>query len=110
LTQIDSEPLRRWTRFSRAYHSQARIYRDVVVHGPPTTPRSKTGVTTVFNNDHDNTSKLGAGKDKEYIEGRRGKLLRPKGAPAVRPALLEREHDERPEPLRRSGGLRHARK
>ena len=39
-----------------------------------------TGVTTVFNNDHDNTSKLGLGKDKEYIEVAEGKLFDAKGA------------------------------
>ena len=43
-------------------------------------PGFKTGVTTVFNNDHDNSSKLGAGKDKEYIEVAEGKLFDPKGA------------------------------
>jgi len=39
-------------------------------------------VTTVFNNDHDNTSGLGAGKDKEYIETFDGKLFDPKGVKA----------------------------
>lgn len=61
------------------YHSQARVYRDVVVQVSDD-PTFKTGVTTVFNNDHDNTSKLGAGKDKEYIEVAEGKLFDPKGA------------------------------
>ena len=42
------------------YHSQARVYRDVVVQVSDD-PAFKTGVTTVFNNDHDNSSKLGAG-------------------------------------------------
>jgi len=54
------------------YHGEARVYRDVVcqisndrdfIHG----------VVTVFNNDHDNTSKLGEGKEKEYIETREGR-------------------------------------
>jgi hypothetical protein len=61
------------------YHSQARVYRDVIVQVSDDTA-FKTGVTTVFNNDHDNTSKLGAGKDKEYIEVAEGKLFDPKGA------------------------------
>jgi hypothetical protein len=43
-------------------------------------PAFKTGVVTVFNNDHDNSSKLGLGKDKEYIEVAEGKLFDPKGA------------------------------
>jgi hypothetical protein len=61
------------------YHSQARVYRDVIVLVSDD-PAFKTGVTTVFNNDHDNSAKLGAGKDKEYIEVAEGKLFDPKGA------------------------------
>jgi F5/8 type C domain len=61
------------------YHSQARVYRDVIVQVSDD-PSFKTGVTTVFNNDHDNSSKLGAGQDKEYIEVAEGKLFDPKGA------------------------------
>ena len=61
------------------YHSQARVYRDVIVQVSDD-PAFKTGVTTVFNNDHDNSAKLGAGKDKEYIEVAEGKLVDPKGA------------------------------
>jgi hypothetical protein len=61
------------------YHSQARVYRDVIVQVSDD-PAFKTGVTTVFNNDHDNSSKLGAGKDKEYIEVAEGRLIDPKGA------------------------------
>ena len=61
------------------YHSQARVYRDVIVQVSDD-PAFKTGVTTVFNNDHDNSAKLGIGKDKEYIEVAEGKLFDPKGA------------------------------
>jgi hypothetical protein len=61
------------------YHSQARIYHDVVVQVSDD-PAFKTGVTTVFNNDHDNSSKLGIGQQKEYIEVAEGKLFDPKGA------------------------------
>ena len=61
------------------YHSQARVYRDVIVQVSDD-PNFKTGVKTVFNNDHDNSSKLGAGPDKEYIEVAEGKLVDPKGA------------------------------
>jgi hypothetical protein len=61
------------------YHSQARIYRDVIVQVSDD-PAFKTGVTTIFNNDHDNSSKLGQGKDKEYIEVAEGKLFDAKGA------------------------------
>jgi hypothetical protein len=60
------------------YHSQARVYRDVVVQVSDDKDFAK-GITTVFNNDHDNTAKLGAGKDKEYIEVAEGRLFDPKG-------------------------------
>jgi len=60
------------------YHSQARVYRDVVVQVSDDKDFRK-GVTTVFNNDHDNSSGLGAGKDKEYIEVAEGRLVDPKG-------------------------------
>jgi hypothetical protein len=61
------------------YHTQARVYRDVIVQVSDD-PAFKTGVTTVFNNDHDNSSKLGVGKDKEYVEVAEGRLFDPKGA------------------------------
>ncbi len=63
------------------YHSQARVYRDVIVQ----VSEDKdfvTGVTTIFNNDHDNSSGLGVGKDKEYIETYEGKLVDPRGIKA----------------------------
>ena len=63
------------------YHSQARVYRDVVVQVSDDKDFIG-GVTTVFNNDHDNTTGLGAGKDKEYIETFDGKLFDPKGVKA----------------------------
>ena len=63
------------------YHSQARVYRDVVVQVSDDAA-FKTGVTTVYNNDHDNSSKLGVGKDKEYIEVAEGRLFDPKGVKA----------------------------
>ena len=61
------------------YHSQARVYRDVIVQVSDD-PTFKAGVTTVFNNDHDNSAKLGVGPDKEYIEVAEGRLVDPKGA------------------------------
>jgi len=63
------------------YHSQARVYRDVVVQVSDDKDFIG-GVTTIFNNDHDNTSGLGAGKDREYIETFDGKLFDPKGVKA----------------------------
>jgi hypothetical protein len=61
------------------YHSQARVYRDVVVQ-VSNDKDFVTGVTTIFNNDHDNTSGLGIGRDKEYIETNEGRLIDPRGA------------------------------
>ena len=60
------------------FHSQARVYRDVVVQVSDDKNFSK-GVTTVFNNDHDNSAKLGAGAEKEYVDVAEGKLFDPKG-------------------------------
>jgi len=60
------------------YHSQARVYRDVVVQVSDDRDFLK-GVTTVFNSDHDNTAGLGIGKDKEYVEVAEGRLFDPKG-------------------------------
>ena len=61
------------------YHTQARVYRDVIVQVSDDRDLLK-GVTTVFNNDHDNTSGLGIGKEKEYVEVAEGRLFDPKGA------------------------------
>ena len=60
------------------YHSQARVYHDVIVQVADDKDFLK-GVITVFNNDHDNSSGLGIGKDKEYIEVAEGRLFDPKG-------------------------------
>ena len=63
------------------YHGQARVYRDVVVQVSDDRDFLR-GVTTVFNNDHDNTAGLGIGKDKEYIETSEGRLFDPRGVRA----------------------------
>jgi hypothetical protein len=63
------------------FHSQARVYRDVVVQVSDD-PDFVEKVTTVFNNDHDNSSGLGIGRDKEYIETNEGRLIDPKGVEA----------------------------
>ena len=54
------------------YHGEPRVYRDVICQ-ISNDPDFVSGVTTVFNNDHDNSSKLGAGKDREYIETNEGR-------------------------------------
>ena len=49
-----------------------RVYRDVICQ-ISSDPDFIDGVVTVFNNDHDNSSRLGAGKDKEYLETNEGR-------------------------------------
>ncbi|RMF71999.1 MAG: hypothetical protein D6744_17280 [Planctomycetota bacterium] len=63
------------------YHQQARIYHDVIVQVSDD-PDFKQGVRTLFNNDHDNSAKLGVGKDKEYWETYEGRLVDAKGVKA----------------------------
>jgi hypothetical protein len=63
------------------YHSQARVYRDVIIQVSDDKDFI-SGVTTIFNNDHDNSSGLGIGKDKEYIETSEGRLFDPRGVKA----------------------------
>ncbi|MFQ6037540.1 MAG: discoidin domain-containing protein [Candidatus Aminicenantales bacterium] len=63
------------------YHSQARVYRDVIVQVSDD-PDFIEGVKTLFNNDHDNSAGLGVGKEKEYIETNEGRLIDPRGASA----------------------------
>lgn len=55
------------------YHSQARVYRDVVIKVADDADFI-AGVKVVSNNDHDNSAGLGVGKDKEYIETSDGRL------------------------------------
>ncbi|HWD93250.1 MAG TPA: discoidin domain-containing protein [Verrucomicrobiae bacterium] len=63
------------------YHSQARVYLDVVVQVSDDPTFSKD-VTTVFNADAQNELGLGAGKDLAYIETYEGKLIDAKGVKA----------------------------
>ena len=60
------------------FHSQARVYRDVVVQVSDD-PTFRSGVATVFNSDFHNDLGLGAGKDLNYIETYQGKLIDAKG-------------------------------
>lgn len=62
------------------YHSQRRAYHDVVIQISDD-PEFKEGVTTVFNNDFDNSSGLGRGMDHPYIESRFGLLVDARGTP-----------------------------
>lgn len=63
------------------FHNQARVYRDVVVQSSDDAS-FMTGVRTLFNNDHDNSSGFGIGKDKEYVETSEGRLIDGRGVQA----------------------------
>ena len=88
------------------YHAEGRVYHGVVVQ-LSNDPEFKTGVTTVYNNDFDNAHGLGG---REAI-GVHRRLPRPAdrrpqhearaGQRPLRSPLLQRQHLERHEPLRR---------
>ncbi len=61
------------------FHSQARVYHDVVIQISDDA-EFKKGVTTIFNTDDDNSSKLGKGKDLSYVETNNGRVLPANGA------------------------------
>ncbi|MGA2617229.1 MAG: hypothetical protein ABSF26_06420 [Thermoguttaceae bacterium] len=63
------------------YHAQARIYHDVVVQLSDD-PKFAQGVRTVYNNDFDNSSGFGIGRDKEYIDNHEGLLIDTRGVQA----------------------------
>jgi hypothetical protein len=63
------------------YHASARIYHDVVVQVADDAD-FVTNVRTLFNNDHDNSSGLGLGSDKEFWETYEGKLIAVDGVTA----------------------------
>ena len=83
------------------FHSQPRVYRDVVVQVSDD-PTFRSGVTTIFNNDFHNELGLGAGTRPELHrdlprqvdrrQGRSGALCAP---------LQQREHNQQAEPLHR---------
>jgi len=60
------------------YHGEGRVYHDLVVQMAEDKDFIE-GVQTVYNNDYDNSSGLGIGKDLEYIESFRGRLIDTKG-------------------------------
>lgn len=62
------------------YYATERVYFDLIMQVSDD-PGFKTDVTTVYNNDGDNSSAMGEGKDKEYVETYRGRVVRiPDGA------------------------------
>lgn len=56
------------------FHSQARVYHDVVIQISDDKDFKK-GVRTIFNNDDDNSAKLGKGADKAYVEVNHGRVV-----------------------------------
>ncbi len=63
------------------FHKQPRIYFDVIVQVADDADFTKN-VRTLFNNDHDNSSGLGAGTDLHYVETSEGKLIDARGVQA----------------------------
>jgi hypothetical protein len=63
------------------FHVDKRVYFDVVVQSA-NDPEFKTGVTTLYSTDYDNSTGLGVGKDKEYIETYKGRLIDTNGVKA----------------------------
>ncbi len=63
------------------FHSQARVYKDVVVQVSDD-PDFIDKVTTIFNNDTTNAIGLGAGTDPNYVETYEGRLIDAKGIKA----------------------------
>ena len=63
------------------YHLDARVYHDVVVQLSDDAD-FVANVRTVYNDDQDNSSGLGLGKDREYFETFRGRVIDCKGQKA----------------------------
>jgi hypothetical protein len=59
-------------------HRYIQLFRSVIVQVSDD-PDFKTGVTTLYNNDTDNSSGLGIGTDKQYFETRYGRVFDGKG-------------------------------
>lgn len=62
-------------------HRYVQVMHDVIVQVSDD-PEFKTGVTTLFNNDTDNSSGLGVGTDREYFERHYGRVIDGKGTKA----------------------------
>jgi len=83
-TYVELDPHKQWVQIDLGrereiqavciwhFHGEARVYRDVICQ-IGNDPEFGEGVVTVFNNDHDDSSGLGAGKDKEYVESNEGR-------------------------------------
>ncbi len=63
------------------YHKNAQAYIDVIVQVSDDA-EFKTGVTTLWNSDHDDTQKMGKGNDPAYVETNHGRVIDGKGTTA----------------------------
>ncbi len=63
------------------YHKQAQAYIDVEVQVSDD-PEFKTGVTSLWNSDHDDSSGMGKGSDPAYVETNHGRVIDAKGVKA----------------------------
>jgi hypothetical protein len=63
------------------FHRSPRVYHDVIVRVSDD-PDFIEGVKTLFNNDHDNSSGMGVGRDKAFVETNQGRLIDAKGVTA----------------------------
>jgi hypothetical protein len=60
------------------FHGEKRVYHDVVIQAADD-PDFIENVRTVYNNDYDNSSGLGIGRDLEYVENYQGRLINAQG-------------------------------
>lgn len=63
------------------FHSQARVYHDVIVQVSDDA-EFKKNVRTLYNNDDDDSAKLGKGRDLAYVETFQGRVIDAKGETA----------------------------
>ena len=60
------------------FHSQKRAYHDVIIQVSDD-PEFKKDVKTIYNNDYDESAKMGKGTDRPYVETRFGLVVDGKG-------------------------------
>ena len=75
-TRVEIQKIAMWH-----YHKEAQVYLDVIIQVSDD-PQFKTGVTTLWNSDHDNSSRMGKGDDPAYVETCNGRVIDGKAAKA----------------------------
>lgn len=70
-----------WGMWMWHFHKSNVVYKGVVVQASDD-PEFATGVTTLYNNDFDNSVGLGAGSDNSYVETNNGRFVNGKGTKA----------------------------